>query len=137
MAFSITLFYVGLLTLVLLALSMRVVGLRRRHQVGIGTADKPDLELAVRCHANFCEYVPLAVLLLLALEASGTVAVGILHGLGISLVVGRLLHGFAGLNRSAGKSMGRFVGTLLTWLVLLVGALFAIWIALGRWLLTG
>ena len=135
MGFSITLFYAGLMTLLLLALSMRVVGLRRRHQVGIGSGDKPDLELAVRCHANFCEYAPLALILLLTLELSGAVAGWLLHGLGIALVLGRVLHGFFGLNRSAGTSQGRFIGTLLTWLMLLVSAMIAIWIGLGRWLL--
>jgi uncharacterized protein len=135
MAFSITLLYAGLLALILLALSMRVVALRRRHKVGIGSGDHVDLELAVRCHANFCEYVPLALLLLLALEASGSVAAGLLHGLGLGLVLGRVLHGFLGLNRSAGTTQGRFIGTLLTWLMLTVAALMAVWIGLGRWIL--
>lgn len=137
MAASVTLFYAGLLALELLGLSLRVVGMRRRHQIGVGTAKNLDLELAVRCHANFCEYVPLALVLLLLLEMSGAVAAIVLHVLGIALVAGRLLHGFFGLNRSAGKSLGRFVGTGLTWLVLLVGALLSIWIALGRWILLG
>jgi uncharacterized protein len=135
MAFSITLFYAGLLALLLLVLSARVVALRRRHKVGIGSGDQPQLELAVRCHANFCEYVPLALVLLLTLEFSGAVATWLLHLLGMALVLGRLLHGFFGLNRSAGTSQGRFIGTLLTWLMLLIAALMAIWIGLGRWLL--
>lgn len=136
MGFSITLFYTGLMSLLLLALSMRVVALRRRHHVGIGSGDKPDLELSVRCHANFCEYVPLALILLLTLELSGAVAAWLLHGLGVALVLGRVLHGFFGLNRSSGTSQGRFVGTLLTWLMLLIAALIAIWVGLGRWLLS-
>ena len=135
MGFSTTLFYAGLTGLLLLVLSMRVVALRRRHHVGVGSGDKPDLELAVRCHANFCEYVPLALILLLTLELSGAVAGWLLHALGIALVVGRVLHGFFGLNRSAGTTQGRFIGTLLTWLMLLVAALIAIWIGLGRWFL--
>ena len=44
----------------------------------------------------------------------------LLHGLGCALLIGRILHGFVGLNRSAGVSTGRFVGTLLTWVMLLL-----------------
>jgi uncharacterized protein len=130
----ITAFYAGLLALILLALSIRVVMLRRRHQVGIGTGEHRGLELAVRAQANFCEYVPIALILLLVLELTGSVAASVLHVLGLMLVTGRLLHGFFGLNRSPGTSMGRFVGTLLTWLTMAATALFVIGLATGHWL---
>jgi len=133
MAFTISLFYAGLLGLILIALSFRVVSLRRRHQVGIGVGENRALELAVRAHGNFCEYVPFGMLLLLVLEASAALSPIILHLLGAILVVGRLLHGFFGLNRSAGASKGRFIGTLLTWLMIVTSALLAIGMALGRW----
>lgn len=116
---SITLFYAGLSALVLVGLSWRVVALRRKHQVGIGTGSVNALERAVRAHANFCEYVPLALLVIGLLELSGAPA-ALVHGLGAALVIGRVLHA-VGLNRTAGISQGRFVGTALTWLVLLVG----------------
>jgi uncharacterized protein len=134
MSFTITLFYAGLLALVLLALSMRVVVLRRRHGVGVGSGDHQDLGLAVRAQANFCEYVPLGLLLLFLLEAAGTLSPALLHGLGVMLLAGRLLHGFFGLNRSAGTSKGRFVGTLLTWLMITVAALLSVGLAIGWWL---
>ncbi len=136
MAFTISLFYTGLLGLILIALSLRVVSLRRKHQVGIGAGGNQTLELAVRAHGNFCEYVPLGVVLLLALEASAALPATILHVLGVALVVGRLLHGFFGLNRSAGSSQGRIIGTLLTWLMIASSALLAIGMALGRWFYT-
>lgn len=134
MSFTITLFYAGLLALVLLALSMQVVVLRRRHGVGVGSGDRQDLGLAVRAQANFCEYVPVGLLLLLLLEAAGTLSPVLLHMLGAMLLVGRLMHGFFGLNRSAGTSMGRFVGTLLTWLMIGAAALFSVGLAIGWWL---
>jgi uncharacterized membrane protein YecN with MAPEG domain len=133
MAYTITLFYAGLLGLILVALSLRVVTLRRKFKVGVGAGDRPELELAIRAQANFCEYAPVAVLLLLLLDASGVVHPVVLHVLGLALVVGRVLHGFVGLNRSAGTSTGRFVGTLLTWLMIAGSALFAIGLAVGRW----
>lgn len=133
MAYTITLFYAGLLGLILIALSLRVVKLRRKFQVGVGTGDRPQLELAIRAQANFCEYAPVAVLLLLLLEASGVVHSIVLHVLGVALVIGRCLHGFVGLNQSAGPSSGRLVGTFLTWLMIAGSALFAVGLAVGRW----
>ncbi|MFU8831460.1 MAG: MAPEG family protein [Wenzhouxiangella sp.] len=134
MAITITLFYAGILGLILIGLSVRVVTLRRRRKVGVGSGEHSDLELAIRAHANFGEYVPMALLLLLLLEASTAVAPLFLHVLGVLLLTGRLLHGYFGLNLSAGTSAGRFYGTLLTWLMLLLTALLCVWVAVGRWI---
>lgn len=132
MSYSITLFYAGLSGLILLALSYQVVSLRRRFQVGLGSGEQPELERVIRVHANFCEYAPLALVVLLALEVSGALPAAVLHLLGLSLVVGRFLHAW-GLSRTSGVSRGRFVGTLLTWLMLLAGSLLAVGMALGAW----
>ncbi|MBY6204940.1 MAPEG family protein [Halomonas denitrificans] len=126
---SITLFYASLLALLLLGLSARVVMLRRRHQVGLGTGSVGALQRAVRVQANFGEYVPFAILLLALLEWAGAWT-WLLHALGAVLVLGRVLHA-QGLSKSGGVSSGRFVGTLLTWLVLLVAALSGIGLGIG------
>jgi uncharacterized protein len=133
MSVTITLFYASLLALLFLSLSLRVVLLRRRHRVGIGTGGEQSLELAARAHANFAEYVPLALVLMLALELWAGAPAVLLHLLGIALVVGRTLHGLVGLNRSAGQSPGRFIGTALTWLVLLVSAVTGLVVVIGWW----
>lgn len=127
---AVTLLYAGLSGLLLLALSFQVVKLRRRHRVGLGTGDAPDLERAVRVHANFCEYTPLALLLLLLLDYSAPLPVWIVHALGLMLVTGRVLHA-VGLGRTAGTSWQRFLGTVLTWLMLLISALLAVGIAMA------
>jgi len=118
MAASILLPYAGLLGLVLLGLSYNVVRLRRKHQVGIGTGDVPELARGIRAHANFCEYVPLALILLFGLALAGAAPIWALHGLGAALVIGRILHAI-GLSRTAGASAARVWGTLLTWIVVL------------------
>ena len=118
---SVILLYTSLLALLLIGLSYNVVRLRRRHQVGIGTGSVKALERAVRAHANFCEYVPLALLLLALVEFGGNVPAWALHLLGLMLLIGRISHAL-GLNRSAGASRARVVGTLLTWIVLLVAS---------------
>lgn len=135
MALTISMFYAGLLVLLYLGLSLQVVRLRRTLQVGIGTGGNEVLDRAVRAHANFAEYVPLALLLLVLVEA-GTAAPGwLVHLLGAALLVGRIMHGLIGLNRSAGYSAGRFWGTCLTWLVFALGALIVIVTAVGRWMI--
>jgi len=132
-AFTISMFYSGLLGLILIGLSLQVVLMRRRLRVGIGSGDQPELERTIRAQANFCEYVPLGILLLFVLEGSAALNSVVLHVLGLALVIGRVLHGFLGLNRSAGTSLGRFVGTLMTWLMLLFASGLAIGVAVGRW----
>lgn len=121
---SITLFYASLLAFQLLLLSGLVVRLRRRHQVGIGTGSASALERAVRAQANFTEYVPIALVLIALLELVGLWA-WLIHALGVTLLIGRILHA-QGLHRSGGTSPGRLIGTALTWLVLLAASAFGI-----------
>lgn len=118
---SVVLLYSSLLALLLIALSYNVVRLRQQHQVGIGSGSIQALERAVRAHANFCEYVPMALLLLALIESGGNVPAWALHLLGLLLLAGRVAHAF-GLSRSAGTSRARVTGTMLTWMVLLVAA---------------
>ncbi len=129
----ISLFYASLLALLFMVLSWRVVVLRRKFQVGVGTGGHQPLELAVRAHANFAEYVPLGLVMLLVLELGAGAPDWLLHVLGGMLLAGRVLHGLVGLNLGAGASPGRFYGTLLTWLMLLASAVTGLIIATG-WL---
>lgn len=135
MAVTISILYAGLLGLIFLALAVRVVRLRRTLQVGIGSGGHDELNRAVRAHANFAEYVPLAVIMLALVELGTAAPAWLLHLLGAVLLVGRVMHGFVGLNRSAGYSVGRFWGTALTWLAMGIAALMLVATAVGRWLL--
>lgn len=132
MSYTITLFYAGLAGLLLLALSFQVVVLRRRYSVGLGSGEHPELERIIRVQANFCEYAPIGLVLLLVLELSTVLPALVLHTLGIALVLGRVLHAW-GLSHTAGVSRGRFIGTLLTWMMLLSASLLAVGMALGAW----
>ena len=121
----ITLLFVSLHVLLYLALSFRVIARRKASKVGIGTGGDEVLARAVRVHANFSEYVPVALLLLALLELSGIHA-GLLWVYGALLFVARVLHAI-GLAVSAGASFGRFTGTVLTFIVLLAMAITGIW----------
>lgn len=113
MSLTVTALYASLCAVLLIALSIRVVRLRFRHQVGLGTGRQPELQQAVRAQANFTEYVPLTLLLLALFEAGGGPAWG-LHLAGGALLLGRLIHP-VGLARTSGTSRERQVGMLLTW----------------------
>jgi uncharacterized protein len=126
---TITALYAGLLALLYLALAGLVVAHRRRARVGLGTGSDKALERAVRVHGNFAEYAPLFLALLLVAELSGAGAI-LLHGAGSAFFLARVGHAF-GLSQSSGTSAGRFVGTLVTWIAILVLALANIWLALG------
>lgn len=110
--------YAALCALLILALSFRIVGLRRRLRVGIGDGGDAGLSRAIRAQANAIEYIPLALLMMFIAENNGACMV-FMHACGATLLLARLLHA-VGLSSSAGTSFGRFVGTLLTWIVLLV-----------------
>ena len=87
---------------------------RRKHKIVLGDGANEDFTRAVRAHANAAEYIPAALvgIVLLALFDPAT-PVWLLHASGISLTLGRILHGF-GLH--TGKlNAGRMFGMVLTW----------------------
>ncbi len=117
----ITPFYAGLLGLWFLALSYRVI--RQRGQgVSLGHGDDMELLRRIRGHGNFAEYVPLILLMMGMLEAGLHAPAWGIHVLGIMLVIARLLHGYA-LSFSQSFKFGRFWGTALTFLALLLASL--------------
>ena len=115
---SITSLYASLCGILILALAIRVVYLRRKNKVGIGNGGVDDLRRAVRVHANAIEYIPIVLILMAALELNG-VNGWLMHVLGSLFVLSRLLHA-QGLSGSPGVSFGRFWGTLVTWIVIII-----------------
>jgi uncharacterized protein len=124
-AIAVVTFYAGLNALIGFALALLVVRQRSRAKTLVGSGGNPTLELAIRAHGNFSEYVPLILVLLLLLAASGLGLVW-LHVMGVALTLGRLLHGW-GLSRSARENFGRAAGAALTWLVMLAALVLCLW----------
>ena len=120
----ITLLYAALCTLLVLFLAGRVMAFRVKHNVGLGDGGHGELNRRVRSHANAVEYLPLALILLGGMELNGY-SDAVIHAFGATLLVSRILHAW-GLSRSAGTSPGRFIGTLLTLLLMIAMAIFAI-----------
>ncbi|MDQ6916543.1 MAG: MAPEG family protein [Pseudomonadota bacterium] len=123
--------YAGILAIWFIVLSARVVNLRRR---GIIFGDNGDVGVIriVRAHANFAEYVPLALLLMGFLEVS-RFSIYLLHALGLTLLVARLIHGLA-LSYGWQMRFGRVAGSALTFIVLLIEAALCLYQGLrGQW----
>lgn len=110
--FPITFFYGSLLGLMLVFISIEVLRYRvRALELGEDIAQRMP-----RVQGNFIEYVPLALILLGLLEETGAPTV-VLHGLGITLLVARIMHAY-GLGHLGSANYPRTVGTLLTFVVL-------------------
>jgi uncharacterized protein len=121
----ITMLYAGALALVLVGLSVRVIQARGQTKVFMGDGGNELMVRRMRGQANFVEYVPMALILLGLLETRGAPAWE-LHALGATLLVARLLHGYA-FAFATHFPPGRFLGAVLTQLVLVWAAGVAIW----------
>ena len=124
----ITAVYAALVGLLLLGLSWQVTRHRQRARVSLGAGGDEALERAIRTHANLVEYAPLAVLLIALAEMNGAPSWWT-HATGALLVIARCLHAW-GLSGTSGVSPGRYWGTALTWLTILVASLTNLWLAL-------
>lgn len=117
MTIPITTFYAALLGVVLVYLSLMVIKRRKELAVGIGDGGERHLQQDIRVHANFVEYVPFTLFLLLLAELNH-MPVWFLHLTGVGLLLARLMHAY-GLRHHHGYSWQRFYGTLLTFIILL------------------
>lgn len=85
--------YAVTLVWLFLFLSVRTLLTRRKLKIGIGTGDNIEMTRAMRVHANFSEYVPLALLLMLMIELTDISELWV-HLVGVPLLVGRLVHAY-------------------------------------------
>lgn len=118
---TVTPLYAALLGLVFVALSLQTIRLRRRHRVALGDGDQAPLRRAMRVHANFAEYVPLALLLMFFVERGGGSVLRI-HALGVALLAGRMLHAW-GVSQTKENLRYRTIGMVLTFSVILSACL--------------
>jgi len=115
-----TALYAGLLGLVSIGIAFAAGRLRGKLNVSVGDGGNPALLCAMRRHANFVEWVPLALILIALLELNGVSTLTI-HWLGAILVASRILHA-VGLKPDTMKSLPRFVGATGTVAVVLIAS---------------
>jgi uncharacterized membrane protein YecN with MAPEG domain len=102
------------LAVVNLWLSIRTGQARQAAKISVGDGGNPLLIARMRAHANFIEYVPMALILMALIETfqgNGKP----LWLLGTALVIGRIIHPF-GMERPSPNPF-RIGGILLTYLV--------------------
>ena len=93
-------------------LANNVSNMRRKHGIGLGQGEHPDMLVAIRAHANNAEFVPLAIVMMLLAEMCGAKS-WVLHAFGGVLLLARVSHWF-GLPKKSPNPF-RFAGTALTW----------------------
>jgi uncharacterized membrane protein YecN with MAPEG domain len=128
---TVTPLYAGVLAFLYLVLSYRVVQMRGPGFPSLGDGGNDALMRRIRGHGNFAEYVPFLLLMIGILEL-GRLPTAWLHALGITLVVARVLHGYA-LSFTPGFKFGRFWGTVLTFLLLAACGGLCLYQALARY----
>ncbi|WP_086933764.1 MAPEG family protein [Agarilytica rhodophyticola] len=125
MTLYITGLYASLAYLIIIFLAFRVIKYRRVFKVAIGSGSQKELDVAIRCHANALENLPLALILLACAEITGLASLW-LHLAGTVLIISRIAHAQGLTVSNGGVAKGRFYGTLGTWLTMLALAGFNI-----------
>lgn len=124
----ITALYAGLLTLIHLWLSYRVVQARRLFKVSVGDGGEREIIKRNRAQSNWVEYAVIGIILLLLLEIQG-LSDWLVHSAGLTLLAGRAAHAW-GYSRKPQIVVLRQIGMYLTLLGLIGMALLNIWLGI-------
>ena len=116
----ITPLYAAAFGLLYVFLALNVIRLRFRYRIGYGEGEHGDLIKAVRAHANFGEYVPMALILMWIVE-SMTFSSVLVFWLGAALLVARVLHVF-GMLYPKSMLICRQVGMVVTLAVIVIAS---------------
>lgn len=129
---TVTLVTSGLLAILLFFLAAYVIAGRVKFKLDLGDGGNAAMRQRIRAQANFVEYVPLALVLLLLVEKESIGPRWLAAAIGATLVAARVWHA-QGLLSKEGVSAGRFMGTNLTGLALLAGAAACLGRGAGVW----
>lgn len=122
--------YCGVNILLLLVLGYLVIDGRRKHKIRLGVGDNPIFNRRVRVHANAAEYIPAGLIGLVVLSLFEALPIWVLHGAGLSLTIGRILHAI-GLY-TAELNFGRMAGMVLTFFAYLILGVALIYVGLSH-----
>ena len=110
--------YLSLISCLAIYLTLAVVKVRQKTRIGLNHGDDENLARQIRVQANLLEnMLPFSILFILA-ELSGFSTI-FLHCVGIIFVIARIAHAY-GFSKSSGKTLGRYYGTVATWLAILL-----------------
>lgn len=86
-----TAFYGGLLAMIYVWLTFRVIRTRRGEKISLGDGGDRAFTKKIRGQQNAAEQMPIIIIMLALAEMLGAPAVAV-HGLGVMVVVGRMMH---------------------------------------------
>ncbi|MCB2066733.1 MAG: MAPEG family protein [Erythrobacter sp.] len=125
----ISLFSAALAALINLWLAMRCGRARVQGKVLHGDGGNVALQRHMRAQANFVEYTPFALVLIVLLDLAGQDG-WLLAGTALAYFVARIFHG-VGMQADT-QSMARGIGIGVTFLLLLVWSVWAVLVGLGK-----
>ncbi len=120
MGLLITPIYAALLGLIFVVLSIKTIIIRRKNKVAVGDGNNPQLQRAMRVHANFAEYTPIAIILVGFVESLKYNEI-IVHILLSLFLLGRIIHAY-GLSKIDEDFRFRVFGMVLTFNVITVAS---------------
>ena len=83
--------YASISAFLIVWLSLNVIKVRTAKKIILGNGEDEELTIAIAAQINAVEYLPIALLLLFSLEYNNAHLL-IVHALGISLIIGRIIH---------------------------------------------
>jgi uncharacterized membrane protein YecN with MAPEG domain len=113
--------YAAIFGIMLVVLSVRVAGMRRKTQTALGSGGHKMLERRIRVQGNFTEYVPITLLLLAFAEMQGWWR-PLLHILCAALLIARIAHAY-GVGQEREDIRIRASATVTTASIIIVTAL--------------
>ena len=128
MTLTVTPLYAGLIGLLFIYLSLRVIKVRRGAKISHGDGGDGALAKRIRVQGNCAEYAPFALLLLALAELQGA-PLWLVHVLGLMILAGRVIHAY-GLGSSPQIMNFRVGGMLLTLIMIVCTSLLNIGMAL-------
>lgn len=123
-----TLITAGLLGLLFLALTFRVVARRVSGKIMLGDGGDAQMLERIRAHANFTEHVPLTLILMGGIEMTAGHGSPFLWGAGGLLVLARIAHAI-GMSRPSPNPF-RASGALISWVLIAALSVWALWLGL-------
>lgn len=120
MGLFITPIYAALLGLIFVVLSIKTITIRRKNKVALGDGNNLLLQRAMRVHANFSEYTPIAIILVGFVESLKYNAI-IVHVLLSVFMLGRIIHAY-GLSQINENFRFRVFGMILTFNVIIISS---------------
>ncbi len=112
--------FAAFFALLYVALTFNVIRHRFSKKISLGHGDDKATQIAVRSHANFIEYVPMALLLFYFVEVI-TLSSTLVFYLASALLIARVFH-FFGMADARNLLILRQIGTVVTLFVIIIAA---------------